>query len=106
MSRRDLLSVVLFCALWATAGCDREPWPPDGLGSYQGPIVGGTREPGEDAVVMIFNRGFGCTASVMSPRVVLTAKHCCQVGPASGWQVWSARAATARLTNTASRRSA
>ena len=87
MSRKGFLSVVYFCALWAPVGCDREPWPSDELASYQWPIVGGTREPGEDAVVMIYNRGYGCTASVISPRVVLTAKHCCQVGSASGWQV-------------------
>jgi hypothetical protein len=89
VSRRGFLSVVFLCVLCAAAGCDREPWPPDVVANDQWPIVGGTREPGEDAVVMIVNdvSGAGCTASVISPRVVLTAKHCCQAGRASGWHV-------------------
>jgi V8-like Glu-specific endopeptidase len=59
------------------------------------PIVNGTLEPDEPAVVfMIHFSGGGCSASVIAPRVVLTAKHCVidmETGrdlPARGFRVY------------------
>jgi MYXO-CTERM domain-containing protein len=71
---------------WA-AGCIDEPSPPV-PSSFARPIVDGTRETGERPVVMIYNdAGAGCTASVIAPRVVLTAKHCVLGMSPSGWHV-------------------
>jgi len=72
-SRRSLrLSVILLCA----AGCAAES---PGVDAREGRIVDGVREPDEPAVVLVRNRGGGnCSGSLISERVVLTAKHCVQ----------------------------
>jgi hypothetical protein len=70
----------------AFAGCDDRPPAP--RGSCAAPIVDGIRETDEDAVVYIFNEwGAACTATVIAPRVVLTAKHCVLGLPARNWHV-------------------
>ncbi len=61
--------------------------------SHSEPIVGGSRERGYPAVVFLYNvRGAACTASLVAPRLVLTAKHCVQFGgtvaPASAFRVY------------------
>lgn len=72
---------------WTVIGCEREP-SDDWVARYPWPIVDGVRETGERPVVMIYNdRGAGCTASVIAPRVALTAKHCVQGMSAAGWHV-------------------
>lgn len=54
-------------------GCQMtEPEP----GSRALPIVGGTTNPGDPAVVMLQTSTGGCTGSVVAPTVVLTAAHC------------------------------
>jgi MYXO-CTERM domain-containing protein len=69
----------------AALGCRDEA---SGVGSGERAIVDGTRETGEDEVVFIFNeRGAACTATVIAPRVALTAKHCVQGMSASGWRM-------------------
>ncbi|MBN1774751.1 MAG: trypsin-like serine protease [Deltaproteobacteria bacterium] len=68
----------------AFAGCAAEAVSTDRL-----PIVDGTLEPGMDPVVYIFHEwGFACTGTVVSPRVVVTAKHClpARASP-EGWHV-------------------
>lgn len=50
------------------------------VGASRGHIVGGTRESGYPAVVLLYGGGGLCTASIISPRVVLTAGHCVRAG--------------------------
>jgi V8-like Glu-specific endopeptidase len=54
----------------------------DPVAGAHAPIVGGVEEPGMPAVVAIINQTTGglCTGTLISPWVVLTAKHCVQ-GP-------------------------
>ena len=70
------LRVCLFTVL-ALVACT--PSAPDALAA-RAPIVDGTRELGEPAVVTV--EAFGalalCTGTLIAPNVVLTAKHCVQ----------------------------
>ena len=93
------LSLLTLLALGCAAG------DPVFDGSSQ-PIVDGELESGYPEVVFLYNiSGAACTATIISPRVVLTAKHCVQDGrnsraaPASNFRVFvgrSARSATAQ----------
>ena len=92
MTSRSSLFLLL---LLVTSGCLDPGPPPEVLEVDRPPIVGGTREPDEPAVVFIMhNSGGGCSASVIAPRVVLTAKHCVinlgtgAVLPARGFHVF------------------
>lgn len=81
---------VALVALLALPGCVASPR--DVLGSQQ-PIVGGTLETGHPEVVFLYNTsGSACTASIISPYVVLTANHCVESGgapaPASRFRVY------------------
>jgi V8-like Glu-specific endopeptidase len=74
------------CALDATA---------DSFGGIHAPIAGGVRETGYPSVVFLYiTTGAACTASIIAPRVVLTAKHCVrdgtrnQAGAPSTFQVY------------------
>jgi V8-like Glu-specific endopeptidase len=72
-------SAALSLALGASA-CAADP-----LGYVEEPIVGGTRG-GNPSVLWLYDTSAGgmCTASLIAPRVVLTAKHCVQHSGASG----------------------
>jgi hypothetical protein len=69
----------LALALGASA-CAADP-----LGYVEEPIVGGTRG-GNPSVLWLYDTSAGgmCTASLIAPRVVLTAKHCVQHSGAAG----------------------
>ncbi len=54
------------------------------LGVKYSPIVNGAEESGRENVVFVFNRGGSCTGTLVSDRVVLTAKHCVQQPDAAG----------------------
>lgn len=71
---------VALALLAGLAGCAAEP-----LGVSELPIVGGTRG-GNPSVLWLYNASEGglCTASLIAPRVVLTAKHCVQRSGAAG----------------------
>jgi len=87
------VAAVALCAL-ALVGCVDES---EGVFTeeWRAPIVDGVRETGEPAVVMIYHDyGAGCTASVVAPRVLITARHCVRQNeglgayyPVSGWHV-------------------
>jgi V8-like Glu-specific endopeptidase len=95
------VAVAAFGAAGA-AGCAAEMEPVAGAAEA---IAGGTRELGYPSVVFLYNfAGSACTASIIAPRVVLTAKHCVRDGsrnraaPARNFRVGvgsSARALTA-----------
>ncbi|MAQ15088.1 MAG: hypothetical protein CMN30_09890 [Sandaracinus sp.] len=72
MNRSLLLSLLLSVGCVAPVGSDA-------VGEGSAPIVDGTRESGYPEVVFLYNvRGAACTATIVAPRLVLTAKHCVQ----------------------------
>ena len=54
--------------------------PGEPIGEGSSPIFNGARESGYPEVVFLYNQrnGAGCTATIVAPRLVLTAKHCIQ----------------------------
>jgi secreted trypsin-like serine protease len=80
---RNLVFLAAALSLAACAGADAD----DSTDVDTDSIIGGTNDNGDPAVVALFahapgdNAGFICTATVISPTVLLTAAHC--VDPAS-----------------------
>ena len=77
--RLTLPAVLLTCIF--IVGCE-----PPAAASVQLPIVDGTLETGEDAVVAVtvFGAVGLCTGTLIAPNVVLTAKHCVQASGQDG----------------------
>ncbi len=73
-------ALLLLLALGATSCAAVDP-----TGRAEQPIVGGTRG-GNPSVLWLYDTSAGgmCTASLIAPRVVLTAKHCVQHSGAAG----------------------
>ncbi len=73
----------LVLAAFAGAGCV----PPATDGEQQAPIVGGTTDTGDPAVVLMINGDLNggyvslCSGEVISPHVILTAAHCTDLKP-------------------------
>ena len=80
---RQHLLLALPSALLATLALACDPPAPD-VSQLDVPIVDGTFEEGEDAVVTVLPfGGVGlCTGTLIAPNVVLTAKHCVQAADA------------------------
>lgn len=73
------LVVLLVC------GCGSSDEP---LSLVRSAVVGGSPATDDPGVVLaLIPGGIGCTGTAISPRVVLTAKHCTQGSTASEWRV-------------------
>ncbi len=71
-----VIPVAFLVVMGALPGCEQADAPAEGVTHS---IAGGTRETGEQAVVFVRSiSGTLCTATLITPRVVLTAKHCVQ----------------------------
>jgi secreted trypsin-like serine protease len=90
MVRKVLLTLVAFSLMACAAGGEpSSDAAPEGgeVGNDSDEVIGGAADDGDPAVVALFshapgqNQGSVCTATVISPTVLLTAAHC--VDPAS-----------------------
>jgi hypothetical protein len=73
------------CLLLAGSGACGNESPQDLSRSLSAPIVGGTLDPGDPAVVKVLFGGV-CSGTLVSPHVVLTAAHCV-AGKSGPWDV-------------------
>lgn len=73
---RMFFAALSIVGVWGCAASEPASGRP-GLGEIE--IVDGTRESGYPSVVLLYSGGGLCTASIVSPRVVLTAGHCVRV---------------------------
>ena len=76
---RSILPLVLVSAIVTPLGCVGDPDHEDfqaWLEEMEWPIVGGQTSSGWDSVVMLGLNDSICTATVVSPDVILTAAHC------------------------------
>ena len=72
---------LVFVVLLAACGPTTPPFSTSGLKSLDQPIIGGTADTGDPAVVLVAaqaGNGSGglCSGEVVSPHVILTAAHC------------------------------
>ncbi len=78
MSKRCLVTAALVGALCSCAPERIEP-----LSSSSAPIVDGSPSHNRSVVFLYNLAGAACTATIVAPRAVLTAKHCIQGGSSS-----------------------
>ncbi len=80
MSRRSLGSPLRLVSLLAilAAGTAASGCQAAGVTATEENIVGGSPDSGDPAVYLLYNiaMGYSCTAELISPHVVLTARHC------------------------------
>lgn len=87
IAKRAWLPASLLGALTLGCGAAADGTPEDPalaatLGESQQPIIGGTPTTGDPAIVALYgiapgaDKGVLCTATIISPKVVLTAAHC------------------------------
>jgi hypothetical protein len=84
MGRKLLwLAIAIAWLAVGSAGCERPPAQAELATSYQ-PIVGGEPDPGHPAVGLLTSGGGGCSGTLITPSIVLTAAHCTN-GVQGGW---------------------
>jgi len=74
-----LVTLVSALVVLASSGCSSDGAPGQQLGVVASPIVGGTDDPADPAVVAIVSEALGvtlCSGVLVGPRTVLTAGHC------------------------------
>lgn len=77
MTKRTTGVAALLCPF--LFGCSSEPPIPSPVDESQEAIIGGVDDSGtgaHPAVVMLVNGNGACTASLIAPKLVLTARHC------------------------------
>jgi secreted trypsin-like serine protease len=63
--------------LFFTAACAAEPSSERTRATNQAIVGGATSTTAQDAAIMIVTNGqFGCTGTLITPNLVLTARHC------------------------------
>ena len=90
---RTLIIILLFSFTSQARNLITKVPPHDGPAKYPASInlIGGKEVPSGDAkynsIVRINTNGAGCTASVIGPRVILTAAHCGQTGATATFKI-------------------